>query len=581
VQQLLLRFQNIRTDRFDEATKRVLDLSSALGKDLGSAATLVGKALSNPEKGLAALAKAGVAFSESQTKIIKNLVDTGQRAQAQGLILDELEKKFGGAAEAARNNFNGALTAVKNSLGDLLEVKGGLPGATASMNELAKVLQDPAVKAGADALFSLIIRLAAEAANLIGKIAAGISVIFNKTGDRVEEINKALDFLKSERDSIIPAVVNFGGKSDVNPTGGFGIMTPSELDAQIAALEREQEVLLKIGAGGMEAAKGLNALAGARIGPPPEELPDIEVIDGITEAAEKARKKLEDAGKALTENMLTGLDKFAASEKHLNELLDAGVITIETWAVAMAKARGELDEFNESLGPFRTREMVGELVNPDKLKGLKGEDNMDAIDAQMQEWNEKLEKQLKKSEKAVDTFNDQALRNIQDILADGIGTALHDGFSKGAKGALEAFADMLEKMALQAIAADLAGKLFGTPSSTSSSGGIVQGEAGVLSGIFGNGGGGFFDFLGGLFGGSRDEGGRGKGGQAVLIGRRAQPEMFVPDGPGEFYPVNQWAGGGGGVTQNIYTSAPITPRSARQTQLEAARAQRIAVARLA
>jgi hypothetical protein len=78
-----------------------------------------------------------------------------------------------------------------------------------------------------------------------------------------------------------------------------------------------------------------------------------------------------------------------------------------------------------------------------------------------------------------------------------------------------------------------------------------------------------------------DSGGRGRAGQPVLIGRRAQPEMFVPDTAGDFFPVNQWAGGGGGVTQNIYTSSPITPRSARQIELEAARRQRTAIARLA
>jgi hypothetical protein len=582
VQGLLLRFQNIRTDRFDEATARVLDLSTALGKDLAGASTLVGKALSDPVKGLNALAKAGVGFNEQQQKIIKNLVETGRRAEAQGLILDALGKKFGGAAEEARNNFNGALQAVRNSLGDLLEVKGGLPGATASMNELARVLQDPAVKAGADALFSLIIRLAAEAANLIGKIAAGIAVIFNKTGDRVEEINNTLEFLKDNRSL---GIVNFGGKSDVNPQGGFGFLTPSEIDAQIAALEREQEIILKIGAAGAEAAKQLNAMGSADVA---FELPDIEVVDRVSESAEKARKKLEDAGKALTEQFQTPLEKFVATEKRLNELLDAGVISIETWASAMSRARRELEEFNAAAVHFRDPLQSSEDLSRELTRdGLKSSDNVEQIDALLEKDLDKLDKQLEKAKKKIDTFNDQALRNIQDILADGLSTALHEGIDKGAEGALEAFGNMLEKMAFQALAANIAGKIFGTPSGTGTAGSssnIVQGEHDWLDTILGGkgGSGGIFGFLGGLFGGSRDEGGRGRRGQPVLIGRRVQPEMFVPDGPGEFFPAEQWMGrSGGGVTQNIYTSSPITPRSARQIELEAARRQRMAVARLA
>lgn len=44
---------------------------------------------------------------------------------------------------------------------------------------------------------------------------------------------------------------------------------------------------------------------------------------------------------------------------------------------------------------------------------------------------------------------------------------------------------------------------------------------------------------------TRDIGGRGSPGQAVVIGRGAQPEVFIPDQPGTFYPNAGVASGGG------------------------------------
>ena len=40
-------------------------------------------------------------FTDSQKKLIENLVETGRVAAAQGIILGELERQFGGAAAAA------------------------------------------------------------------------------------------------------------------------------------------------------------------------------------------------------------------------------------------------------------------------------------------------------------------------------------------------------------------------------------------------------------------------------------------------------------------------------------------------
>ena len=167
MQALLLRFKGIGETRFDDATRATLDLATALGTDLQSAARLVGLALDNPTEGLSRLSRVGIAFTNEQRKLIKSLVDSGRQAEAQGIILRELESRFGGAAEAARDTFAGALTGVRNAFGDLLEVKTGVPAATDAINEFARVLEDPQTKQAADNLFSGLIAGATFAVNAI------------------------------------------------------------------------------------------------------------------------------------------------------------------------------------------------------------------------------------------------------------------------------------------------------------------------------------------------------------------------------------------------------------------------------
>lgn len=122
-QNLLLTFRKIREEEFDKAVEVTLDFATAMGVDASSAALQLGKALQDPIAGLTALRRAGVSFSESQRETIKNLVETNRLAEAQRLILAELEIQFGGSAEAARNTLGGALTGLKNAWDDLFEAE--------------------------------------------------------------------------------------------------------------------------------------------------------------------------------------------------------------------------------------------------------------------------------------------------------------------------------------------------------------------------------------------------------------------------------------------------------------------------
>lgn len=99
----LLTFGNVSGQAFDRAQQAAVDLSARLGQDLQSSAIQLGKALNDPVKGVSALAKVGVSFTEQQKAQIKAMAEAGDVAGAQGLILNELEKQYGGAAQAMRD----------------------------------------------------------------------------------------------------------------------------------------------------------------------------------------------------------------------------------------------------------------------------------------------------------------------------------------------------------------------------------------------------------------------------------------------------------------------------------------------
>lgn len=96
----LLTFGNISGEAFDRATKAAVDLSARLGTDMQGSATMLGRALNDPIRGIAALQRVGVAFTEQQREQITAMVEAGDTAGAQALILSELERQYGGQAAA-------------------------------------------------------------------------------------------------------------------------------------------------------------------------------------------------------------------------------------------------------------------------------------------------------------------------------------------------------------------------------------------------------------------------------------------------------------------------------------------------
>ncbi len=126
---LLLTFTNVRNevgkgnDIFNQATATAADMAATLGGDASSQAIALGKALNDPVKGVTALSRVGVSFTEQQKTQIKTLVAHNDTLGAQKIILGELSKEFGGSAAAQATAGDKAKVAfgnLKESIGSAL-----------------------------------------------------------------------------------------------------------------------------------------------------------------------------------------------------------------------------------------------------------------------------------------------------------------------------------------------------------------------------------------------------------------------------------------------------------------------------
>lgn len=103
---LLATFTNVKdgvgegNDIFSDATRTLVDMGAALGTDASSSAIQLGKALNDPIKGISALSRVGVTFTDQQKEQIRVMQEAGDMAGAQRVILNELAKEFGGSAAA-------------------------------------------------------------------------------------------------------------------------------------------------------------------------------------------------------------------------------------------------------------------------------------------------------------------------------------------------------------------------------------------------------------------------------------------------------------------------------------------------
>ena len=121
---LLLTFKQLRNQVgennqvFDRALMAAQDLGNIFGSAEGAALQL-GKALSDPIRGVTALRRAGINFTKQQQDQIKALVNSGKLLEAQKIVLAEVESQVGGTAAATATGFDRMKVALENVAEDL------------------------------------------------------------------------------------------------------------------------------------------------------------------------------------------------------------------------------------------------------------------------------------------------------------------------------------------------------------------------------------------------------------------------------------------------------------------------------
>lgn len=118
-EQVLATFDGVAGSVFTRAIEGAADMSAVFGGDLTSNVEKVGTVLQNLAQGEVKGLERGFKFLGTETlTTISNLAKAGETAQAQELLLAELEKRVGGNAEVEGGGLTGAFFRLTDAIGD-------------------------------------------------------------------------------------------------------------------------------------------------------------------------------------------------------------------------------------------------------------------------------------------------------------------------------------------------------------------------------------------------------------------------------------------------------------------------------
>lgn len=418
VESELLAFTHVTGEQFKQTVQAILDFSTVTGRDAAESVRTLGQAINDPAAGMARLRQAGISLDEATKEQIKSLQQHGDLLGAQNLLLQMLEKSYGGAAAAARDTLGGALAGLKNDFNDLLEGdQGGISGVTSAVKNLDTALRDPDVKAGISSIVAGLL-------DLVGA-AAKIGTAFANAGTALGEF-----FAKAQ-----------------GYTGNFDDQI-SDLNGKIEQT-KEHLATIRSSEGESEEVKQLMA-----------QLADYQAK--LLQVQEQQRKLIPASAQVVP-------TFHAAPTDMLKDISEMKMEKIDRPVDLVAGNNGELKSaYSQMLEDQKQVQAIWDQNDPsrklqeeiDKTKALVGTvSNGEIFTAEdAQKHIEDLEAQFGKSTDQMSVFADQAARNIESTL----GSNLFQSFDKGLRGMLEGWAKMLVQMLEQAESAQLLNHFFGS-----------------------------------------------------------------------------------------------------------------------
>lgn len=387
---LLLTFTNIGTNVFPQTTQAVLDMATAMHQDLQSTVIQVGKALQDPIQGATALQRVGVRLSASQQELIKTFVETNQVAKAQGVILAELNKEFGGSAASYADTFAGKLDKLKNAFGDVEKAVG--KGITLALTEMLDQLNilGPNLTVNQEAMDKLT-KVAYEVTNGLLFVAHGIGLVVDGLSGLVNGIAYSANKLSEWAADAEIAVLKVEKV--------FGKATQSQIDdleAQKQAIVATSDVLKeRLIKDSENASKNLDGLTDA-----------WNKMNG--QGLDVAIDKMNKADGAMS--TLTGsTGKLGSSTSATNEQIQQATQDAQALAQAFEKVTQKQDQFTfnaaTDFAKFKTLIANAKMAQDQWIAGTS--QGFDALNSKIQSVNstiDSLKQKLQDSAAAYDAF---------------------------------------------------------------------------------------------------------------------------------------------------------------------------------
>ena len=503
---LLTSFRNIGVDAYERVAQAAADIAQVNQVDVSTSFMQLAKALQDPERNLSNLNRSGIAFTKTQTELIKELMKTGKTAEAHAEILRIVEESYNGLAQAAGEGLAGDVDALGETFRDFSETLGkalepALIASVQGLTELIKAADDlfnsPLGKT--IGIFTGIAFAAKGVAVVLPLVSAGLLKVAAAGGVATIALN-ALPFvaIATGLGLITTALIKHNDEkrkfNDLVSQGAEDEVTVA-IEKQAAAVKKVEEQLQKSGKRGksrlytkLEEEKAQLRLLEGR-------LKTIESDKLIEESAENIKNETNLTAEAL-ENVNKQSFNLNTSLTDTNNLLNDNNTTL-------GEGINVLYTYNEQANELKQKfDAIGQSVEQNLVQNL--------TDAVM----------------GAQTFG-QALSNV-----------------------LRDLQRQLIEMAMQQAVSGLFGGLFGN----------------LFGGLFGGGGGTSAPFITDTFiggGGSTfldaapvlefANGGRPPVGRASLVGERG-PELFVPNSGGTIIPNHALGGNTTNVVVNVDAS---------------------------
>jgi hypothetical protein len=229
------------------------------------------------------------------------------------------------------------------------------------------------------------------------------------------------------------------------------------------------------------------------------------------------------------ESQLNRLSGLLAGEADFSPMEEVAGLFTPNYENNVAAQASRLRQMMEGVSTARENLRVQMSLDPmwndpsinDLMDGPPVSDDLDDELVAIQQFTAKAESELNQ-------FGQQAASNMQTAFAD----FLFDPFKEGLRGMLAGLIDTLRRMMAEIAAQKILGAIFG---------GLANAPSAFISSL-GRSFGGTTNIVGPQLP-TMDKGGRGVAGQPYMIGRGAQPEVFIPDSAGTFIPNADQMGG--------------------------------------